>query len=235
MSSGSCTGQVNAWRCLVSTPQQAATSLTRWDALRHFDLRTERACFPGAPIFGMSTRRTGIGRYAPERSSERSVRRRVADPKVRMNVTAPKCTSRASSGPSFSRTLPRNEDVRHPGDEGLRVPRAPRRRTRQPRLQLANRDRHRDGGAGRHARAGSDHRSVDEIDQAPELSALFALARILGPQRSSHGTGSVVRAVIGIAQVGDDGQEGYTCTLEAPVDDAQRVRGAGARGVLRGH
>ncbi len=41
----------------------------------------------------------------------------------------------------------------------------------------------------------TDHRSVDEIDQAPELSALFALARILGPQRSSHGVGSVVRYV----------------------------------------
>ena len=34
-----------------------------------------------------------------------------------------------------------------------------------------------------------------EIDAEPELSMLFALARILGPQRSQHGTGSVVRYV----------------------------------------
>ena len=41
----------------------------------------------------------------------------------------------------------------------------------------------------------TDHRSPDEIDAEPELSMLFALARILGPQRSQHGTGSVVRYV----------------------------------------
>jgi hypothetical protein len=34
-------------------------------------------CFPGLPAFGMSTRRTGLGRNAPARSSSRICCRRV--------------------------------------------------------------------------------------------------------------------------------------------------------------
>lgn len=41
----------------------------------------------------------------------------------------------------------------------------------------------------------TDHRTVEEVDADLDLSILFALARIIGPLRTEHGVGAVVRYV----------------------------------------
>lgn len=41
----------------------------------------------------------------------------------------------------------------------------------------------------------TDHRTVDEVAAELELSILFALARIIGPKRTEHGEGAIVRYV----------------------------------------
>ena len=42
----------------------------------------------------------------------------------------------------------------------------------------------------------TDHRGAAEVEEEPELSVVFALSRILNPQRSSHGQGATVRYVV---------------------------------------
>lgn len=52
-----------------------------------------------------------------------------------------------------------------------------------------------DGPDDRRYLVQTDHRSVEEVEAEVELSILFALARIIGPSRTEHGVGAVVRYV----------------------------------------
>jgi hypothetical protein len=87
---------------------------------------------------------------------------------------------------------------------------------------------------GRRHLVQTDHRSPAEIEEEPELSTLFALARILLPQRSLHARGDAEGAAV-VRYVALGGVHPVIACVVASTGAELEVDGAGSGGVDLAH